>query len=234
MSNPFFYEKDETADVETVEYEVVNDDERRKALDQLIRNYVMWSMGAGLLPLPLLDIAAVTALQVDLIKRISDKYRQPASETQVKAWVGALAGSTGARLAADALKFIPVVGTIVGGVAQSALSGATTYALGKVFVKHFESGGTYLNFDPATFKEYFKESYEKGRAYAENLKKKYAEKFQRGKSGEAGAAPPPQAQKSADIDALVAKLAELKQLFDMGVVTAEEFSELKAKIISEI
>lgn len=234
MSNPFFYDNGDSDGVETVEYEVVNDEDRRRALDQLIRNYVMWSMGAGLLPIPLLDIAAVTALQVDLIKRISNKYSQPASETQVKAWVGALAGSTGARFAADALKLIPVVGTIVGGVAQSALSGATTYALGKVFIKHFESGGTYLNFDPATFKEYFKESYEKGREYAENLKKKYADKFPKGQYAGSDAVPPPQGNSPADTDKLIAKLAELKQLFDMGAITAEEFAELKARIIHEI
>jgi uncharacterized protein (DUF697 family) len=215
-------------DPETVEYEIVNDDGRRAALDRLLRNYVLWAMGAGLIPFPMLDVAAVSALQVDLIKRITEKYRQPVEETQVKAWVGALVGSTGARLAADVLKLIPVVGTVVGGVTQSVLSGATTYALGKVFIRHFESGGTYLNFDPAQFREYFKESLEKGRQYAENLKKKYAEKFQKNEPD------PPAPKPAADTQSLVAKLVELKRLFDAGAITADEFAELKSKIIQEI
>ncbi|MNC99258.1 hypothetical protein D3C83_174830 [compost metagenome] len=31
-----------------------------------------------------------------------------------------------------------------------ALAGASTYATGRVFVDHFESGGTFDNFDPET------------------------------------------------------------------------------------
>ena len=44
-----------------------------------------------------------------------------------------------------------------------AASGALTYAVGRVFIQHFESGGTFLDFDPAEVSKYFAEKYEQGR-----------------------------------------------------------------------
>lgn len=46
--------------------------------------------------------------------------------------------------------------------AMSAISGAITYAIGQVFIQHFESGGTFLDFDPKKVKEYFMEQFEEG------------------------------------------------------------------------
>jgi hypothetical protein len=35
------------------------------------------------------------------------------------------------------------------------LGGASTYAVGRVFIQHFESGGTLLTFDPAKVRDYY-------------------------------------------------------------------------------
>jgi hypothetical protein len=40
-------------------------------------------------------------------------------------------------------------------IAQPTLSSACTYAVGKVFIQHFSSGGTFLTFSPARVREYF-------------------------------------------------------------------------------
>ena len=57
------------------------------------------------------------------------------------------------------------------------LAGATTYAVGKVFIQHFESGGTFLNFNPDSVKEYYETMFKEGQSVAENMKKeKPAEK----------------------------------------------------------
>jgi hypothetical protein len=74
---------------------------------------------------------------------------------------------------------IPVVGTLLGGVAMPVLSGASTYAVGKVFIQHFASGGTFLTFDPAAVREYFMQELENGRLAAQEAVgeiKKEAEK----------------------------------------------------------
>ncbi|MCS7084986.1 MAG: DUF697 domain-containing protein [Bacteroidia bacterium] len=225
MNNPFFYDENPAPNLETVEVEIVDDAQRRQTIEKLVRDYVLWSMGAGLLPIPMLDVAAVTALQMDMIKRIAEIYRRPVEPTQAKAWVGALAGSSGARLAADALKLIPVVGTVVGGVAQSVLSGGATYALAQVFVKHFESGGTYLDFDPNAFKDYFKQNLDKGLRYAEQLKKNYAKRFQKKRAS---------AKHPGDTETLASQLSELKRLYDIGAINEEEFTRLKRKILEDL
>jgi len=35
------------------------------------------------------------------------------------------------------------------------VAGAATYAIGKVFVRHFASGGTFLTFNPEKVKDYY-------------------------------------------------------------------------------
>ena len=45
-------------------------------------------------------------------------------------------------------------------------SGASTWALGKVFIQHFESGGTFLDFNPEKVREYYKVQFEEGRKMA--------------------------------------------------------------------
>jgi hypothetical protein len=42
-------------------------------------------------------------------------------------------------------------------------AGAATYAIGKVFIQHFEAGGTLLDFEPAKVREHFRQQFEKGR-----------------------------------------------------------------------
>jgi uncharacterized protein (DUF697 family) len=46
----------------------------------------------------------------------------------------------------SALKLIPFSGSIVGSVGLAAFGSAATYAIGKVFVAHFERGGTLKSF----------------------------------------------------------------------------------------
>jgi hypothetical protein len=53
------------------------------------------------------------------------------------------------------LKTVPGIGTGLAVIAQPTLSSACTYAVGKVFIQHFSSGGTFLTFSPARVREYF-------------------------------------------------------------------------------
>ena len=106
--------------------------------ESIIINHVVWSMGAGLVPIPMLDIVAVSAVQLDMVRQLSKVFELDFSETQGKAMITSMTGSTLAKLGARAvIKLIPGIGSIVGGVAMATLSGASTYALGEVYKKHF-------------------------------------------------------------------------------------------------
>ena len=52
------------------------------------------------------------------------------------------------------------------GAETAYVGGATTYAVGKVFIEHFESGGTFLDFDPEKMRDHFQELYEEGKQLA--------------------------------------------------------------------
>ena len=115
---------------------------RAKHADSIIRNHMIWSMGAGFIPVPIVDLFAVTAIQLDMIRQISRVYDVDFKETSGKAIITSLSGTSIARMGSRAVKFIPGVGSILGGVTMAVLSGGSTYALGEVFKKHFETSGT--------------------------------------------------------------------------------------------
>ena len=91
--------------------------------EKIIRNHTLWSMGGGLLPFPILDIAAVTAIQVDMLQQLANLYEVDYSKSTGKTFVSALTGSTFAKVGASIIKALPGVGSVVGGVSMSALSG---------------------------------------------------------------------------------------------------------------
>ena len=51
----------------------------------------------------------------------------------------------------------------MGLVAVPGVAAAFTYAVGKVLVQHFASGGTFLDFDPKKVREYFARQFEEGK-----------------------------------------------------------------------
>ena len=68
----------------------------------------------------------------------------------------------GKALAFSTLRFIPVIGPVIAATSLPAVSAAVTYAIGKVFISHFETGGTLLDFDPVAVREYFRAEFAKG------------------------------------------------------------------------
>jgi hypothetical protein len=43
--------------------------------------------------------------------------------------------------------------------------------LSRVFIQHFEAGGTFLSFDPEAVRDYFFEQYQKGKSVFKDMKK---------------------------------------------------------------
>ncbi|MEO1624798.1 MAG: DUF697 domain-containing protein [Bacteroidota bacterium] len=221
--------------------------DRSKHADTIIRNHVIWSMGAGLIPVLIADIFAVSALQLDMIRQMAKIYDVDFQETQGKAIVTSLTGSTLARIGAGSLiKLIPGVGSLLGGVTVSVFAGASTYALGEVFKQHFNSGGTILDFDPDRLRKYYTEKFEKGKKVADELKKKKAEATEEAPyAAEEPVATPDDSPKSEasptesstssnipETDVL-ARLRELGELKNKGIISDEEFQILKKKLIDE-
>jgi uncharacterized protein (DUF697 family) len=149
-------------------------EQRDQVASKLVDRFAIWSGVAGLIPLPVIDVLAVGGLQLQLLRRLSQIYGVEFSENRGKALIAALAGcmipATSGMGAASALKAVPVINILAAGFVMPVLSAGATYAIGKAFVQHFESGGTLLDFNPPDYREFVKaqkemwESRTKGRS----------------------------------------------------------------------
>jgi uncharacterized protein (DUF697 family) len=135
-------------------------EQRDQAASRLVDRFAVWSGVAGLVPVPVVDVLAVGALQVQMLRRLSQIFDVEFSENRGKALIAALAGcmipATSGMGAASALKAIPVVNLLAAGFVMPVLSAGATYAIGKAFIQHFESGGTLLDFNPPDYREFVK------------------------------------------------------------------------------
>jgi uncharacterized protein (DUF697 family) len=231
---------------------------KEERIDSIIRNHMVWSMGAGLIPVPIADFFAVSAIQLDMIRQIAKIYDIDFSEQAGKASITSLTSSGLARLGARAVKFLPGVGTILGGITMSVLSGASSYALGQVFSKHFATGGTFLDFEPSRVRKFYNEQFEKGKIIAKEIKEeegvpedvveqitekpagKATQPLSNTKSKSIAAPdhnPENPLQKEAmkdplpDEDDPISKILKLSEMKDNGIITDEEFATLKRQII---
>jgi uncharacterized protein (DUF697 family) len=138
----------------------------------VVRRYVKWSAAAGLVTLPIIDIAAVTAVQLKMVADLSKLYEIPFSHERAKAIVGALVGAVAPQILAGAfigsaaplIGAVPIVGPVIGIAARPTFNAASTYALGKVFIQHFESGGTLLDMDPDALRAHFRREFQSAKA----------------------------------------------------------------------
>lgn len=61
------------------------DDLKNESAEMIVKNHMIWSMGAGFIPVPLLDFAAVSYIQLDMIKQLARIYEIDFKETEGKA-----------------------------------------------------------------------------------------------------------------------------------------------------
>lgn len=194
--------------------------ERAKHADTIIRNHMVWSMGAGLIPVPIADFFAVSAIQLDMVRQLCKLYDVDFKENEMKAVITALTTSGFAKVGARAaIKLIPGIGSVLGGVTMAVLSGASSYAVGEVFKKHFETGGTILDFDIERLKKVYNEKFEKGKKMAQDIQKEEEQKKEAFKvATEKGKDP-------------VSQLRELAELKKEGLISDAEYEAMKKKIV---
>ena len=149
---------------------------RRKKLhrrsDAIIRKNTLWAAGTGLIPIPVLDSAAIVAVQLKMVAELSSIHEVPFTENSGKSVIASFVASLtssvlGKSLLATGLfsnvaKALPVVGSALSILTMPGFNAAFTYALGKVFQQHYEAGGTMSNFDPKAAEPYFKEKFKEG------------------------------------------------------------------------
>jgi uncharacterized protein (DUF697 family) len=119
--------------------------------EKSIRYYGKWAAAAGVIPVPVADLAAVAGIQLKMLSDLAKVYEVPFKSDLGKATLGALAGSLlpaklGYGGVGSLMKSVPFVGTVAGIVVMPAFNYGSTVAIGRVFAKHFASGGSLLDF----------------------------------------------------------------------------------------
>jgi uncharacterized protein (DUF697 family) len=132
----------------------------RPRAEQIVKEYLPLAVGAGMIPLPGLDLAAIGGLQLKLLASLAEHYQVPFTKAQTQLIVTSLLGSVGTTFLAGAVlasaaKIVPFFGTVVGAASMPVAGGVITRALGQLAVDHFEAGGTMETFDLDVAQEAF-------------------------------------------------------------------------------
>lgn len=190
-------------------------EEKQGKSSEIIKSHVGYSLGAALVPFPGADLLAVSAVQLNMLRQLAKLYQVSFMDSLGQNIISAVVGGSAARVGASLVKAIPGVGTIIGELSMPVLSGASTWALGRVVAKHLAKGGTLEDIDLKLARKSYKDEVEEGKKVAESLTKT-----------------DPAPTDAADV--AMDKLRKLSEMKEAGIITEEEFKQLKDRLLAQI
>jgi uncharacterized protein (DUF697 family) len=202
---------------------MTNEQKLEKA-NEIVRNSVGYAMGAGLVPIPLLDIAAVSGVQLNMLRQLAGLYQINFMESLGKNCISAVVGGGLARVGSSLFKFIPGIGTILGEISMSGFAGASTYAMGQVFIRHFKNGGTFEDFNTDISKKMYQEELKKSKNVVTEVKEELNKETPLPVA-------PVKTDKTEDPFEKIRKLAAMKA---EGILTDEEFQKQKQRLLEQL
>ena len=117
---------------------------RRTLARKIVDRHKNYAALGGLVPLPVANIGAVTAVNLRMVKQLSELYQVPFERERTRSLIVSLIGGavpTGIGTATSATLMWIVPGGLVVGLGAAALTaGALTRGIGLVFIESFESG----------------------------------------------------------------------------------------------
>lgn len=127
---------------------------------RVIRNYSIAAAAAAVQPIPMVDLALLTPIQVGMVRSIAMIYGQPLGLRNALELLGTFGGSMLAQHAVMAsAKLAPVAGLPI----AISVAYALTYAVGETSKVHFQRGPLLSN---ANLREVFRRVYRKQRGAA--------------------------------------------------------------------
>lgn len=145
---------------------------KRAEAEKIVKMYIGISAGVGVLPVPLVDQITIGALQGKMIYDLGRLYGVETSRYRTRGIVVAILGGAHAQwipryLMGYAAMLVPGLNTYGMFVARPVAAGAITYAVSRIFLRHFEAGGTLENLDVQAAKRGFGEDLKEGSRVAE-------------------------------------------------------------------
>jgi uncharacterized protein (DUF697 family) len=129
---------------------------KRHALARkIVERHRTFAAVGGLLPLPIITVAGITAINLRMVKQLSDLYGVPFQRDRSRAIIVGLIGGavpTGLGVTTASTLAFAIPGPALVGLAVSAIAaGAMTRGIGLVFVEHFENGAMPLDVTAAKY-----------------------------------------------------------------------------------
>jgi len=118
---------------------------RRRAAEKIVDRYKVYAALGGLIPMPAINLAGLTAINVRMVKALGDLYDLTFESNQTRSIImGLIGGSvpTGLGFAtASVVGLVLPAGAFVGLAASSASAAVMTRGIGLIFIEYFENGG---------------------------------------------------------------------------------------------
>lgn len=141
----------------------------QEEVDKIIRQNVYGAMGLGLVPVHWFQFAAVLPVQLNLARQLSKLYGVPFKEGLAKNIITSVIGAGASTLVSPFVKVavagIPLMGLPLAVSAQPLMNMASTYAVGHMFVNHFERGGNFVKANVDEMKKDFTNAYRNSREW---------------------------------------------------------------------
>lgn len=139
-----------------------------EAGNTIIDRYTLVAAGIGVLPSPMVNSVGIAVLEIAMIDDLARNYNFgfPTKPALVKAFISLVSSIGPVYLAAkskSAVSAVPLVGRLLSAGIYSITGAIAVYAVGKIFQRHFESGGRTLSMDNSFLRKIFKEDYQEGK-----------------------------------------------------------------------
>ena len=132
----------------------------RQLAERHILSYALAAGAVAALPVPMIDVPLILGIQGKLCHSIASIYGESLSAQRIAEISGSLGAGYLARLGGrELLKLVPGWGTAV----AATYAAATTYALGQMYVKYFESVQQGYLPDAASLRSMYDAQFEQGR-----------------------------------------------------------------------
>ncbi|MGC1777161.1 MAG: DUF697 domain-containing protein [Xanthobacteraceae bacterium] len=130
--------------------------QRRKLAHKIVARHKNYAALGGLVPVPVANIGAITAINLRMVQQLSKLYQVPFERDRTRALIVALVGGavpTGVGTATTTTLMWIIPGGLLFGLGAAALTaGALTRGIGHVFVESFEAGALQGGGEPAAAK----------------------------------------------------------------------------------
>jgi uncharacterized protein (DUF697 family) len=148
---------------------------RARRVNLLVRNHSIVGAAFGAVPLPPAAMGLVLANALKMLHKLSTIYdvpfRRDVGKTIISSFLtGCGTVSISGRVAFGLGLAIPSAIPVLNVVTTPVFGAAMTYAIGHIFIQHFESGGTFLTLDPDKVRAHYAKLFEEGQELAKAQK----------------------------------------------------------------